>query len=63
MAMGEVTFQRSRKGCHQTRVEGLYLFVHKQEPPVIEQQQPKAPSPIAYDEVSIIHLLFMLTHT
>lgn len=63
MAMGEVTFRQSRKGYHHTRVEGLNLFVHKQGPPVIEQQQPKAPSPIAYDEVSVIHLLVMLTHT
>jgi hypothetical protein len=63
MVMGEVTFRQSRKGYHRTRVEGLHLFVHKQGPPVIEQQKPKAPSPIAYDKVSVIHLLFMLTHT
>lgn len=63
MAMGEVTFPQSRRGYHRTRVEGLYLFVHKQGPPVIEWQQPRAPSLIAYYEVSIIHLLFMLTHT
>jgi hypothetical protein len=61
--MGEETFRQSRKGYHRTRVEGLYLFVHKQGPPVIEQQQPRAPSPVAYDEVSVIHLLFILTHT
>jgi len=61
--MGEVTFRQSRKGYHRIRVEGLYLFVHKQGPPVIEQQRPKAPSPIAYNEVSVMHLLFMLTHT
>ena len=63
MAMGEVTFRQSRKGYHRTRVGGLHLFVHRQGPPVIEQQQPKVPSPIAYDEVSVIHLLFMVTHT
>ena len=63
MAMGEVTFRQSQKGCHRTRVEGLYLFVHMQGPLVIEQQQPKAPSPVAYDEVSVIQLLFMITHT
>jgi hypothetical protein len=63
MAMGEVTFRQSQKEYHRTRVEGLYLFVHKQGPPVIEQQQPKAPNLTAYDEVSAIHFLFMLTHT
>lgn len=63
MAMGWVTFRQSPKGYHLTRVEGLCLFVHKPGPPVIEQQQPKAPSPIAYDEVSGIHLLFSSTHT
>lgn len=60
--MGEVTFRQSRR-YHRARVEGSYLFVHKQEPPVTGQQQPKAPSPIAYDEVSAKHLLFMSTHT
>ena len=63
MAMDEVTFRQSWKKYHRARVEGLYLFVHKQGPPVIGQQQAKAPSPIAYDEVSVIYLLFMLTHT
>jgi hypothetical protein len=63
MAMGEVTFRQNSKGYHRTRVEGLYLFVHKQGPPVIEQRQPKAPSPIAYDEVSVIQLQFRLAHT
>ncbi len=51
------------EGVSWTHVEGLYLFIHKQGPPVIKQQQPKAPSQIAYNKVSSMHLLFMLMHT
>ncbi len=61
--MGEETFRQTRKGCHQTRVEGLYSFVHRQGPLVIEQQQPKAPSPVAYDESAIYTCNVILRHT
>ena len=61
--MGDVNLQQTLKGYHRTRVEGLYSFVHMQGPLVIAQQQPKVPSPVAYDESAMRTCNVMSTRT
>jgi hypothetical protein len=63
MAMGEANLRQTLKGHHRTRVEGLYSSVHKQEPLAIAQQQPKVPSPVAYDQSAMRTYNVMSTHT